>query len=136
MNDFADFEAFQLCREYGRGVAHVLKDRRFSKDPVIPIQLRKTVVSVYSNFSEGFERDGNREFVQFLSIAKGSLGESRGQLYYALDFECLTLAEFDELNELGKKAARCMGGLMRYLGQSEFRGNKYKTPATRRATRN
>jgi four helix bundle protein len=75
---------------------------RFSKDPVVPIQLRKTVLSVYSNFAEGFERDGNREFVQFLSIAKGSLGETRGQLFYSLDFDCLTLDEFEKLNDLGK----------------------------------
>ena len=136
MDDFADFEAFRLCREYGQGIAHILKNGRFSKDPVIPIQLRKTVVSVYSNFAEGFERDGNKEFVQFLSIAKGSLGESRGQLYCALDFGRLTLAEFENLNELGKKAARCVGGLMRYLGRSELRGRKYKTTATRRSTKN
>jgi four helix bundle protein len=45
------------------------------------------LLSIYSNFGEGFERDGNREFAQFLSIAKGSIGETRGQLIYALDFE-------------------------------------------------
>jgi len=135
MNDFAEFEAFKLCREYGRAIAHVLKNGRFSKDPVVPIQLRKTVLSVYSNFAEGFERDGNREFVQFLSIAKGSLGETRGQLFYSLDFDCLTLDEFEKLNDLGKQAAQCVGGLMRYLGRSELRGSKYKGIKPPRSTR-
>src|SRR6266481_9864995 len=57
----------------------------FSKDTVLAAQLRKTMLSIYSNFGEGFERDGNREFVQFVSVSKGSVGELRAQLLYALD---------------------------------------------------
>jgi four helix bundle protein len=38
----------------------------FPKDPILVTQLRKTMLSVYSNFAEGFERDGNREFSQFV----------------------------------------------------------------------
>jgi four helix bundle protein len=68
--------------------------------------LRKTVISVYSNFAEGFERDGNREFAQFVSISKGSVGEARGQLLYAVDFGYLELEKFHELNSLGQRAGQ------------------------------
>ena len=78
------------------------------------------------NSGEGFERDGNREFVQFVSVSKGSGGELRAQLLYALDLGYLEREKFEQLNELGQEAARYLGGLMRHLNQSEFRGRKFK----------
>ena len=47
--------------------------RSIRQDPVLVTQLRKTIISIYSNFAEGFERDGNREFSQFVSVSKGSV---------------------------------------------------------------
>ena len=46
----------------------------FGRDPVPVTQLRKKIISIYSNFAEGFERDGNREFSQFVSVSKGVRG--------------------------------------------------------------
>jgi len=83
-------------------------------------------LSIYSNFGEGFERDGNREFAQFVSIAKGSIGETRAQLIYALDFGYLKQETFSDLDELGRTATKCLGGLIRHLNVSSFRGRKFK----------
>ena len=102
------------------------ESRGFFERPGFITQLRKTMLSIYSNFAEGFERDGNREFSQFVSIAKGSVGETRGQLLYAFDFGYLEREKFDQLDELGRIAARCLGGLMRHLNSSKFRGRKFK----------
>ena len=88
--------------------------------------MRKSLLSVYSNFAEGFEHDGNREFSQFVSISKGSVGEVRGQLLYAVDFGYLSVEKFEELNVLGTTAASCLGGLMRYLNSVNVRGRKFK----------
>jgi four helix bundle protein len=85
MDDFILFDAFERCRIFARGIAVQINRGVFSKDPVLATSLRKTLLSVYSNIGEGFERDGNREFAQFVSIAKGSIGETRAQLIYALD---------------------------------------------------
>ena len=74
MNDFTEFEAFQLCRDFARAIAVPLKWGVFSRDPVLVTQLRKTIISIYSNFADGFERDGNREFSQFVSVSKGIYG--------------------------------------------------------------
>ena len=126
MKDFTEFEAFHRCRDFARAVSKPILAGTFSRDPVLVYQLRKSLLSVYSNFAEGFERDGNREFSQFVSISKGSVGEVRGQLLYALDFGYLSVEKFDELNVLGTAAASCLGGLMRYLNSTDVRGRKFK----------
>ena len=126
MDDFTQFDAFERCREFARGIAAHLHRGAFSQDPVLTMALRKTVLSVYSNFGEGFERDGNREFAQFVSIAKGSIGETRAQLIYALDFGYLKQETFSDLDELGQTATKCLGGLIRHLNVSSFRGRKFK----------
>jgi four helix bundle protein len=126
MDDFTQFDAFERCRVFARGVAGLLARGTFSKDPVLTAALRKTLLSVYSNFGEGFERDGNREFAQFVAIAKGSIGETRAQLIYALDCGYLKPEVFSDLDELGKAATKCLGGLIRYLNNSSFRGRKFK----------
>jgi four helix bundle protein len=126
MNDFTEFDAFQRCREFARGVGEQLNQGAFSKDPFLAAALRKTLLSIYSNFGEGFERDGNREFAQFVSIAKGSTGEARAQLMYALDFGYLKPETFSGLDELGRKAGECLGGLIRYLNKTSYRGRKFR----------
>ena len=126
MDDFTQFDAFERCREFARGIAEYLNRGIFSKDPVLATSLRKTLLSVYSNMGEGFERDGNREFAQFVSIAKGSIGETRAQLIYALDCGYLKPEIYSELDQLGKTAAACLGGLIRHLNNSSYRGRKFK----------
>ena len=64
MDDFTQFDSFERCREFARGIAAHMNRGAFSQDPVLTTALRKTVLSIYSNFGEGFERDGNREFAQ------------------------------------------------------------------------
>lgn len=130
MDDFEQFEAFQKCRHFVREVAAVINRGAFSRDAFLSAQLRKTMLSIYSNFGEGFERNGNREFLQFVSVSKGSVGELRAQLLYALDLGYLEREKFEELNELGQQAARYLGGLMRHLNQSPFRGPKFKKNST------
>ena len=78
------------------------------------------------NIAEGFERNGRNEFIQFLSIGKGSIGEVKSQLYRAVDRNYLSKGLFDKLyftaDELGKK----IRGFINYLNRSSFKGTKFK----------
>ena len=85
-----------------------------------------------SNIAEGFERDGTTEFIQFLSIAKGSIGEIQSQLYVARDQGFLREADFETTYQAAAGAGRTVAGLMSYLRSAPLRGIKY----SRRATRN
>src|ERR671922_116259 len=62
-------------------------------------QIRRAAVSILSNIAEGFERGGDNEFLQFLSVAKGSCGEARAQLYVALDQAYISKAQFESLSK-------------------------------------
>ncbi len=88
--------------------------------------MRSASISVMSNIAEGFERGGDREFIQFLSNAKGSAGEIRAQLYAALDEHYLTNEEFKRIYDTSVEVSRLISGFMTYLQRSELRGNKFK----------
>ena len=76
---FEDIEAWKKARELTREVYRHSKVGPFSKDFGLRDQIRRAAVSVMSNIAEGFERGGNKEFMQFLAIAKGSVGEIESQ---------------------------------------------------------
>lgn len=82
---FEDIEAWQLSREVVQDLYKICREEKFDKDFGLQDQIRRAAVSIMSNIAEGFERGGNKEFVNFLSIAKGSCKEVRSQLYMAFD---------------------------------------------------
>ncbi len=73
-----------------------------------------------------FERSGNREFNQFLSIAKGSVGEVKSQLYIAFDQEYLDKKTFERLFSSATEISKMINGLMGYIRDSSIKGIKYK----------
>ncbi len=130
---FEELEVWKRARELVRAVYGVTRHDLFSKDFALCNQIRRAAISIPSNIAEGFERDGRLEFIQFLSIAKGSAGEVKAQLYIALDQHYLSEDEFMELKQKLTETANLLGGFMKYLGQSEVRGAKYKqSSATKR----
>ena len=80
-----------------RKVYSISDEGLFARDFGLKDQIRRASVSIVSNIAEGFERDGNSEFIQFLSLAKGSLGEVHMQLYIALDLNCISKSVFENL---------------------------------------
>ena len=123
---FEDLEAWKIAREITKEVYRIAKNDLFVRDFGLRDQICRASVSIMSNIAEGFERDGNKEFVNFLSIAKGSAGEVRSQLYIALDQNYISENEFDLLCGKVTQNSRVIAGLMNYLKQSDIRGVKYK----------
>lgn len=77
---FEDLEVWQKALEFSVQIYKVTSEGNFNRDFGLRDQLRRTSVSIVSNIAEGFERNGNKEFIQFLSMSKGSSGEIRAQL--------------------------------------------------------
>ena len=123
---FEDLEAWKIAREVTKQVYKVSKNDLFIRDYGLRDQICRASVSTMSNIAEGFERDGDKEFVQFLSIAKGSSGEVRSQLYMALDQDYISENEFNFLYSKTTENSRVISGLMKYLQQSNLKGRKFK----------
>jgi len=122
---FEDIGAWQRGRELARLIYQMTNREPLARDFGLRDQLRRAAVSVVSNIAEGFERGGTGEFRQFLSQAKGSAGEIRAQLYVALDAGLVSEEEFNVAYALADKTGQMIAGLIRYLRQTEVRGQKY-----------
>lgn len=126
---FEDLDVWKEARALTREVYGITLGSGFGKDFPLRDQIRRAAVSVMSNIAEGFERGGDKEFVQFLAQAKGSCGEVRSQLYAACDLGFLSESEFTLVTARAVRVSRLIAGLMRYLRTSDFRGSKFKSLA-------
>jgi four helix bundle protein len=123
---FEEIEAWQKGRELTRRIYQLTTKGGFARDFTLKDQIKRAAISITSNIAEGFERGGNREFIQFLSTSKGSASELKSQLYVALDVGNVDQKEFDELYNQAHSIVLLLGGFMKYLQQSELRGRKFK----------
>ena len=123
---FEDINAWQKSRELTQDIYRITKQGSFSKDFGLRDQIRNASSSVMSNIAEGFERCGNGEFGQFLSIAKGSVGELKSQLYIAADQEYLDEETFERLFATASEISKMINGLMNHIRDSSIKGIKYK----------
>ena len=126
---FEDLEAWKIARDITNEVYRISSREPFSRDFGLRNQICRAAVSVMSNIAEGFERDGRKEFINFLSIAKGSSGELRSQLYIALDQNYISEQEFSRVYDKTSQNCRLISGLMKYLNQSNVTGQKFKLVA-------
>ena len=123
---FEDLESWRKARKLTNIVYEVTGAGNFTRDFALKDQIRRASISILSNIAEGFERGGDKEFLQFLAVAKGSCGEVRAQLYIAMDQGYLTHDSFEELSVDANDIGRLISGLMKYLSRSELKGSKYR----------
>ena len=121
-----DLPIWQKARDFSREVFFVSKKGEFSKEYRLCSQIRTSSGSIMDNIAEGFERNGNGEFKQFLYIAKGSCGESRSQLYRAFDYGYISEPQLKELLSQSEEIPKSISSFTEYLQKSEIKGTKYK----------
>jgi four helix bundle protein len=130
VRQFEDLKVWQEARGVVREIYKVTKVRDFRHDFGLRDQITRAATSTMSNIAEGFERGSRKEFIQFLTIAKGSSGEVRSQLCVALDQEYLDEAAFTELKQRCIELSRRIAAFVRYL--EAFPSNDRVQKAARR----
>lgn len=123
---FEDLEVWQLARQLENEVFQITLIAPLSKDYDLKGQMNRSSGSAMDNIVEGFGRESRLEFVQFLSISKGSVEEVQSQLYRCLDRKYITLTKFDELYKLTDRLCGKLTNMIRYLNRTTVRGLKFK----------
>lgn len=123
---FEDLEVWQLARELCQQVFRLSQETDLRNDFALKRQINRSSGSVMDNIAEGFERNGRKEFIQFLSIAKGSCGEVRSQLHRIQDRGFVSQPESDKLQQDCRMLSGKLSRFISYLSTSAVNGVKYK----------
>jgi len=113
---FEDIEAWKEARKLATEVYNVFAT---SKDYGFKDQIQRAALSVMSNIAEGFDRASNKEFVQFLVMARGSASEARSLLYAAKDIGYIDGSAFNTLTQQCITISGLLTGFIRYLTNSK-----------------
>ena len=124
---FEDLEIWQLARELCQEVYIISTTTYLKNDFKLREQINGSSGSVMDNIAEGFERDGKNEFRQFLSISKGSCGETCSQLYRVLDRKYISQEKFEKIKEKTIVLSKKISSFISYLNKTNYKGTKYKT---------
>ncbi|SEN61008.1 four helix bundle protein [Flavobacterium sp. CF108] len=123
---FEDLEIWKEARRLAKEIHLIAVHTELRSDLRFKNQIKDSSGSVMDNIAEGFERDGNLEFRQFLSIAKGSAGETRSQLYRVFDFEYISEQKFEVLKKDYENLSGKIKNFISYLNKKDFKGNKFQ----------
>ncbi len=115
---FEELRVWQAARDLVNAIYQASSAGIFSRDYALRDQIRRAAVSIPSNIAEGFSRHSNKEFIQFLFIAKGSAAEVQSQLYTALDQGYISQETFDSIYETLEVVAKQLSRFITYLKES------------------
>ena len=125
IKEFEDLEIWKLSRILCNDILKLASNSELSSDYKLFNQLNGSSGSIMDNIAEGYERNGNKEFIQYLSIAKASCGETRSQLYRALDRNYCSEAEFELIKNQTLVISKKIAAFITYLKRSDFKGSKF-----------
>lgn len=118
VNSFEELNIWIESRSFNKKLYKILNNGLFDKDYDLKRQIRRASISISSNIAEGFERNTDKEFIQFLYYAKGSAGEVRSQLFLSLDLNYIKKDDFDKLYSQITEISKMIGGMIKYLKNS------------------
>ena len=109
---FEDIIAWKKSKEL---TLWVYKNLKNCKDFSFRNQIERASVSIMNNIAEGFERKGDKEFKQFLFIAKGSCGEVRSMLDLGFELGYISEIDFKTQNNLCIEISKTLSGFIKTL---------------------
>lgn len=124
IKNFEDLEIWGKARIFAQRIyQYCVLNEKFQKYE--KSQIDRASSSIMDNIAEGFEREGNKEFIQFLTIAKGSAAEVRSQLIRAKDRNYFSDEIFTKLKDESIEISKSLSGFVNYLKKSNIKGNKF-----------
>jgi four helix bundle protein len=123
--NFEELECWNLSVTLDRRVFEFIMNSKIKTEYSLRDQMLRSAGSVADNIAEGFERGGNKEFIQFLYISKGSCGELRSQFHRCKERKLITEDFFTEFSKECRIVSAKISNLITYLKKSDFKGNKY-----------
>ncbi len=128
MPHYKSFEELTVYKEavvYCNEIWKIITKTSLSKDYKLKEQINGSSGSIMDNIAEGFGRGGNKEFIMFLSYAKGSCCESKAQLQRAHSRNHIPKETFLELNKRADDLIEQLGKFINYLKKTERKGPKF-----------
>jgi four helix bundle protein len=126
ISQFEDLEIWREARRLAKETHVISIETELKNDFRFKDQIKASSGSIMDNIAEGFERNGNLEFRQFLSIAKGSAGETRSQLYRILDYGYIKEDKFEILKADFENLSGKINNFISYLNKKDFKGTKFQ----------
>lgn len=123
---FEELEIWQDARRLSIEIIDIVQNTDLKTDYKFREQIKSSSGSVMDNIAEGFERNGNLEFRQFLSVAKGSAGETRSQVYRLFDNNYINEEKLDFLVAEYEKLSGKINNFIVYLNKNDFKGTKFQ----------
>ena len=113
---FEQIESWKEARCLVKDIYAIFRD---SKDYGFKDQIQRSAISAMSNIAEGFDRGSNKEFIQFLVIARGSVSEVKSLTYAGLDIGHLAPDSFENIDKRCTNLSNMINGFIRYLRNSD-----------------
>jgi len=122
---FEDLQIFKEASDLCTEVYNITRQGEFKFDTRFVQQIRAAAGSIMDNIAEGYERDGNKELINFLYIAKGSCGEVRSQVIRAHNVGFIDDLKYQELYDRCIKESIGISNFIKSIKNTDFKGNKY-----------
>ncbi len=121
-----ELEIWQLARIFAKEINQLLQTDSFKYEFGLKQQMKNASGSVMDNIAEGFGRGSKNEFVNYLTIAKGSAEESRSQLFRCFDSGLIDQTKHIVLSDQVEVLVRKIAALIHYLNNVPIKGQKFK----------
>ena len=112
IKNFEDLEIWKMSREL---VNLIYSDLRECRDYAFRDQITRAGISIMNNISEGFCRNSDTEFRNFLNFSKGSSGEVKSMYYIAEDQKYISDKICVDRRDRAQKLMNSIGAFMHYL---------------------